>query len=202
MAWYSGNNYEQYMIVNRMFGPYCAVYWALILLQLSCSRNCCGSTRMRTNVSAAVHHRHCVNIGMWLERFVIVVTSCTGIFCRRHGACITRPSGTGRCSSARSACSFPAFFVYSLPADDLDFRDADAVARSRGTKMTRRKRKRDSYRHLRSHGRVRWTGSIAGSGAPSVTEGYRRMDAYSSVSGGRTRGSHRVSTKPACLCWF
>src|SRR5207244_9573890 len=34
MAWYSGNLYEQYMMMNRMFGPYAYMYWVLILFNL------------------------------------------------------------------------------------------------------------------------------------------------------------------------
>ena len=34
MAWYSGNIYEQYMMWNRMFGPYWYMYWALILFNI------------------------------------------------------------------------------------------------------------------------------------------------------------------------
>ena len=37
-----------------------------------------------------------VNVGMWLERYVIVVTACTATSCRRRGACTTGRSGTTR----------------------------------------------------------------------------------------------------------
>jgi Ni/Fe-hydrogenase subunit HybB-like protein len=74
MAWYSGSPYEEFMIYNRMTGPYAPVYWALI---------CCNgvvpqllwSTRVRANVVALFVIALVVSVGMWLERFVIVVTS-------------------------------------------------------------------------------------------------------------------------------
>ena len=34
MAWYSGNIYEQYLMWNRMFGPYWYMYWALLLFNI------------------------------------------------------------------------------------------------------------------------------------------------------------------------
>ena len=41
MAWYSGNAYEKFMIVNRMTGPYAPMYW-LMLTAMRDRRNCCG----------------------------------------------------------------------------------------------------------------------------------------------------------------
>ena len=74
MAWYSANTYETYMMRNRMTGPYGPFYWALIF--------CNGLTpqllwikKIRTNVVLLFIISLIVNVGMWLERFVIVVTS-------------------------------------------------------------------------------------------------------------------------------
>ena len=74
ISWYSGNQYEQYMSWNRMTGPYRSAYWALIacnvvLPQLLWIR------RVRRNVAALFALALVVNTGMWIERFVIVVTS-------------------------------------------------------------------------------------------------------------------------------
>jgi molybdopterin-containing oxidoreductase family membrane subunit len=73
-GWYSGNQYEQYMIWNRMHGPYAPYYWALIL--------CNGVTpqllwfkKIRSKLLLLWLIAFVVSIGMWLERFVIVVTS-------------------------------------------------------------------------------------------------------------------------------
>jgi molybdopterin-containing oxidoreductase family membrane subunit len=73
-AWYSGNQYEWYMIRNRVFGPYGHYYWALIF--------CNGLTpqllwfkRIRRSIPMIFIISVIVSIGMWLERFVIVVTS-------------------------------------------------------------------------------------------------------------------------------
>jgi molybdopterin-containing oxidoreductase family membrane subunit len=73
-AYYSANQYERFMILNRMGGPYWPVYWSLIACnglvpQLLWIR------RVRLNLKALFAIVMVVNVGMWLERFVIVVTS-------------------------------------------------------------------------------------------------------------------------------
>ncbi|TMA93828.1 MAG: hydrogenase [Deltaproteobacteria bacterium] len=73
-AWYSGNIYEQYMMWNRMFGPYWFMYWALILFNILVPQALWLHT-VRTNPVALFIIAICVNIGMWLERYVIVVVS-------------------------------------------------------------------------------------------------------------------------------
>ncbi|MEW6733377.1 MAG: NrfD/PsrC family molybdoenzyme membrane anchor subunit [Acidobacteriota bacterium] len=74
MAWYSGNQYEVYMINNRMRGPYAPMYWALIMCNVV-TPQFLWLRRVRTNVKLLFVVAIIVNIGMWLERFVIVVTS-------------------------------------------------------------------------------------------------------------------------------
>jgi len=74
MAWYSGNPYEQYMILNRMLGPYKYYYWALILCNVVVIQSLWFS-RVRKNVRLLWVIAIVVGIGMWLERFIIVVTS-------------------------------------------------------------------------------------------------------------------------------
>src|SRR5215510_11208629 len=74
MAWYSGNLYEQYMMWNRMFGPYLYMYWALILFNILVPQML-WFRAVRTNVVTLFVIAICVNIGMWLERYVIVVVS-------------------------------------------------------------------------------------------------------------------------------
>ncbi|HET7294301.1 MAG TPA: NrfD/PsrC family molybdoenzyme membrane anchor subunit [Vicinamibacteria bacterium] len=73
-AWYSGNPYEKYMILNRMTGPYALSYWALILCNVV-APNMLWSKRLRTSVPFLFFISFVVSIGMWLERFVIIVTS-------------------------------------------------------------------------------------------------------------------------------
>jgi Ni/Fe-hydrogenase subunit HybB-like protein len=74
MAWYSGNQYESFMIKNRMTGPYGALYWALIACNVI-TPQFLWIKKVRNSVAILFVISIVVNIGMWLERFVIIVTS-------------------------------------------------------------------------------------------------------------------------------
>ncbi len=73
-GWYSANPYEEYVISNRAFGPYAPAYWSLILCNVLVPQFL-WSHRIRTNPVLLFIIAIVANIGMWLERFVIVVTS-------------------------------------------------------------------------------------------------------------------------------
>jgi len=73
-AWYGGNQYEQFMILNRMKGPYAPVYWSLILCNIIAPQ-ALWFRRVRSSTIALFVSALIVSVGMWLERFVIVVTS-------------------------------------------------------------------------------------------------------------------------------
>jgi molybdopterin-containing oxidoreductase family membrane subunit len=75
MAWYSGNEVEQFVIIkNRMTGPYGLVYWSLIACNVVVPQ-LLWIRKIRHSVLALFIVALFVNVGMWLERFVIVVTS-------------------------------------------------------------------------------------------------------------------------------
>jgi molybdopterin-containing oxidoreductase family membrane subunit len=74
MAWYSANPYEGYMISNRMRGPYAPIYWALMLCNIAAPQFL-WFKRVRSSPPMLFGIAIIVSIGMWLERFVIVVTS-------------------------------------------------------------------------------------------------------------------------------
>ncbi len=74
MAWYSGNPYEQFTILNRMTGPYWPAYWSLIACNVGIPQ-LLWSSRVRSSVPVLFVLALIVNVGMWLERFIIVVTS-------------------------------------------------------------------------------------------------------------------------------
>jgi molybdopterin-containing oxidoreductase family membrane subunit len=74
MAWYSGNHYERFMMLNRAFGPYYWAYWALIFCNVLVP-NTLWVKNLRTNPVYLFVVSLIVSMGMWLERFVIIVTS-------------------------------------------------------------------------------------------------------------------------------
>jgi Ni/Fe-hydrogenase subunit HybB-like protein len=73
-AWYSGNPFEEYMILNRMTGPYAPLYWALLFCN-GVAVQILWWPRARRSVPVLFVVAIIVSIGMWLERFIIVVTS-------------------------------------------------------------------------------------------------------------------------------
>ena len=73
-AWYSASDYEGYMMKNRMTGPYASSYWALIFCNVL-TPQLLWLRSVRRNIFILFAISLVVNVGMWLERFVIVVTS-------------------------------------------------------------------------------------------------------------------------------
>ena len=74
VAWYSANEFEQYMYLNRLSGPYAPFFWALMVCNILIPQ-ALWSSKVRSNALALFAIAIIVNIGMWLERFVIVITS-------------------------------------------------------------------------------------------------------------------------------
>jgi len=75
VSWYTGNRFERYvMLVDRPFGPYAVVYWTMLFC------NCVvpqlfWSKRMRTNELVLFVASILVNVGMYAERFLLIVSS-------------------------------------------------------------------------------------------------------------------------------
>lgn len=74
VAWYSGVPAEFYAFFNRAFGPYAWAYWSMMTCNVI-SPQLFWSKKLRTNIAASFILSIIVNIGMWFERFVIIVTS-------------------------------------------------------------------------------------------------------------------------------
>ncbi len=74
IAWYSGVEFEQYAFLNRATGPYWWAYWAMMSCNVF-SPQFMWSKKLRTSIAFTFFISIVVNIGMWFERFVIIVTS-------------------------------------------------------------------------------------------------------------------------------
>ncbi|MFV0237354.1 MAG: NrfD/PsrC family molybdoenzyme membrane anchor subunit [Flavobacteriales bacterium] len=74
IAWYSGVEYEQYAFLNRATGPFAWAYWAMMSCNVF-SPQFMWIKKLRTSISFTFFLALIVNIGMWFERFVIIVTS-------------------------------------------------------------------------------------------------------------------------------
>ncbi len=73
-AWYSAAEYEEFMILNRFTGPYKYAFWSLLACNVIAPQFVWWS-KARNSVVALFVIAMFVNVGMWLERFIIVVTS-------------------------------------------------------------------------------------------------------------------------------
>ncbi|MBS2096873.1 NrfD/PsrC family molybdoenzyme membrane anchor subunit [Carboxylicivirga linearis] len=74
IAWYSGVIYEQYAFINRAFGPYWWAYWIMMTCNVI-TPQLFWIKSIRRSFTATFIISIFVNIGMWFERFVIIVTS-------------------------------------------------------------------------------------------------------------------------------
>ena len=74
VAWYSGVEYEQYAFLNRATGPYWWAYWSMMTCNVF-SPQFMWFKKLRTSIMFSFFISIVVNIGMWFERFVIIVTS-------------------------------------------------------------------------------------------------------------------------------
>jgi len=74
IAWYSGVEYEQYAFINRSTGPYWWAYWSMMTCNVI-TPQLFWFKKIRINIPLSWVLSIIVNIGMWFERFVIIVTS-------------------------------------------------------------------------------------------------------------------------------
>ena len=74
IAWYSGSDYELFIFKNRAFGPYWWAYWIMVTCNVI-SPQFFWVRKFRRSIPFMFVISIFVNIGMWFERFTIIVTS-------------------------------------------------------------------------------------------------------------------------------
>ncbi|HPQ16361.1 MAG TPA: polysulfide reductase NrfD [Bryobacteraceae bacterium] len=74
IAWYSGNPYERFTFINRALGPYWWAFWIMVSCNVLVPQ-LFWFKRIRTSIPAMFVISILVNVGMWFERFVIIVVS-------------------------------------------------------------------------------------------------------------------------------
>ena len=74
LAWYSGNPYEKYAFINRAVGPFAWAYWIMVVCNVGVPQ-LLWFRKIRENVVVVFILSLLINVGMWFERFVIIVTS-------------------------------------------------------------------------------------------------------------------------------
>jgi len=79
MAWYSANPYESFTFINRATGPYAWAYWTMFTCNVFVPQ-IFWFRKMRRSIPVMFVISILINIGMWFERFVIVVSSLASDF--------------------------------------------------------------------------------------------------------------------------
>jgi Ni/Fe-hydrogenase subunit HybB-like protein len=79
IGWYSGNMYEWFTVVNRVMGPYAWAYWIMVFCN-AVAPQLFWFKRCRTSIPVMLLVAALVNLGMWTERFVIIVSSLANDF--------------------------------------------------------------------------------------------------------------------------
>jgi molybdopterin-containing oxidoreductase family membrane subunit len=79
IAWYSGNVYEQFIFINRATGPYAWGYWIMITCNVLVPQ-LFWVKKFRNNLAVLFVASILINVGMWFERFVIVISSLANDF--------------------------------------------------------------------------------------------------------------------------
>jgi molybdopterin-containing oxidoreductase family membrane subunit len=74
IAWYSGNDYERFAFMNRALGPFAWAYWIMVSCNVV-TPQLFWFKRVRSNFVIVFILSLFINVGMWFERFVIIVTS-------------------------------------------------------------------------------------------------------------------------------
>ena len=74
IAWYSGSMYERFIFLQRAMGPYAWGYWTMISCNVLVPQ-LFWFKKIRNNIPMLFIATIFINIGMWFERFVIIVTS-------------------------------------------------------------------------------------------------------------------------------
>jgi len=73
-AWFSGNPHERFVFVNRATGPYAWAFWTMVVCNVVVAQFL-WLRRIRMSPAALLPLSVLINVGMWFERFVIIVTS-------------------------------------------------------------------------------------------------------------------------------
>jgi Ni/Fe-hydrogenase subunit HybB-like protein len=74
MSWYSGNQFEQFMSINRAIGPYAGAYWTMVSCNVIFTQ-LFWFKKIRRAIPIMFVIGVLVNVGMWFERYVIIVTT-------------------------------------------------------------------------------------------------------------------------------
>ncbi|MGZ3774372.1 MAG: NrfD/PsrC family molybdoenzyme membrane anchor subunit [Pseudobdellovibrionaceae bacterium] len=74
LEWYSGSNFEKHLLINRALGFYAPLFWIMIICNVLVP-HIFWFKKLRENMLVVFIVSLLINLGMWLERFIIVIVS-------------------------------------------------------------------------------------------------------------------------------
>jgi len=134
IAWYSGVQYEQFAFVNRMTGPYWWAYWSMMTCNVV-SPQLFYIKKIRTNIAWTFFLSIVVNIGMWFERFVIIVTSLHRDYLPSSWAYFTPTIYDIMCYVFTFGVFFTFFFLFAKFFPVINMAEVKAVLKDSDTKV-------------------------------------------------------------------
>ena len=175
IAWYSGVEYEQYAFLNRATGPYWWAYWAMMSCNVF-SPQFMWFKKLRTSIMFSFFISIIVNIGMWFERFVIIVTSLHRDYLPSSWTMFSPTFVDIGIFIGTIGFFFVLFLLYSRTFPVIAQAEVKTILKSSG----------EHYKNLRESGK-----SLVGAGIDARTSGGQVKKA-STVSNGDN--SHKVSS--------
>ncbi|MCU0448811.1 MAG: polysulfide reductase NrfD [Bernardetiaceae bacterium] len=139
IAWYSGVEYEQYAFINRATGPYWWSYWAMMTCNVI-SPQLFWFKPIRTSLVWTFVLSIVVNIGMWFERFVIIVTSLHRDYLPSSWAYFTPTMWDIMCYAFTFGLFFTLFFMFAKFFPVINMAEVKAVLKESSSKNYRARR--------------------------------------------------------------
>ncbi|MEN7546924.1 NrfD/PsrC family molybdoenzyme membrane anchor subunit [Rapidithrix thailandica] len=136
IAWYSQVPYEQYAFVNRMTGPYWWAYWSMMTCNVI-SPQLFYFKKIRTSITMTFFLSVVVNIGMWFERFVIIVTSLHRDFLPSSWAYFTPSVYDIMCYVFTFGLFFTLFFLFAKFFPVINMAEVKAILKESSSKVYR-----------------------------------------------------------------
>jgi len=136
VAWYSGVPYEQYAFINRATGPYWWAYWSMMTCNVF-SPQAVWFKKVRTSIGFTFFLSIVVNIGMWFERFVIIVTSLHRDYLISSWTYFNPTIYDVMCYVFTFGLFFTLFFLFAKFFPVINMAEVKAVLKSSDTKVYR-----------------------------------------------------------------
>ncbi len=136
IAWYGQVEYESYCFINRATGPYWWAYWSMMTCNVI-SPQMVWVKKIRTNIAATFILSIIVNIGMWFERFVIIVTSLHRDYLPSSWTYFNPTITDVMCYVFTFGLFFTLFFLFAKYFPVINMAEVKSVLKSSDTKVYR-----------------------------------------------------------------